>query len=271
MKNQKDLILDRDWDYLVILDACRYDIFEEVYDSYLEGNLVKVKSPASQTIDWLKESWSGFFDDLVYISSHPTVNSMGIERGGFKAKDHFHKIEDVWDYGWNEELGVVPPREVTRSALNKSERGKDFVVHYMQPHLPYLSLLEDCSNEEISDRTELTAAGVPKPDSRVERVVGRIIVNLGGRELLWSLKRVFNLRSPPGTMEMAWRNEGVLHHYKENLKRVLNSVSHFREKVEGDIAVTSDHGEMLGENGKYGHEANSDHPVLREVPWLRVD
>jgi len=33
--------------------------------------------------------------------------------------------------------------------------------------------------------------------------------------------------------------------------------------------VTSDHGELLGEDGLYAH-SRINHPELREVPWLVV-
>lgn len=44
--------LDRSWDYLIILDACRFDVFEEVYDDFLEGRLRKVESVGSSTPEW---------------------------------------------------------------------------------------------------------------------------------------------------------------------------------------------------------------------------
>jgi hypothetical protein len=32
--------------------------------------------------------------------------------------------------------------------------------------------------------------------------------------------------------------------------------------------VTSDHGELLGENGNYGHFG--EHPILHSVPWFEI-
>ena len=39
MKTQE--VTKEDWDYLIILDACRYDDFEELHSKYLEGELEK--------------------------------------------------------------------------------------------------------------------------------------------------------------------------------------------------------------------------------------
>ena len=34
-------IVKEKWDYLIILDACRYDYFQDVYKKYLQGELFK--------------------------------------------------------------------------------------------------------------------------------------------------------------------------------------------------------------------------------------
>jgi len=41
--------------------------------------------------------------------------------------------------------------------------------------------------------------------------------------------------------------------------------------LEGEIIVTADHGELLGENGEWGHPIGSEKPALRGVPWLEVN
>ena len=54
---------------------------------------------------------------LYYISGNPYINSkVGIK--GFNARRHFYKVIDVWDFGWNEELGTVPPENVNKTALS---------------------------------------------------------------------------------------------------------------------------------------------------------
>jgi hypothetical protein len=40
---------EREWDYLLVLDAARYDVFADVYEDYFEGELRKFDSGASAT------------------------------------------------------------------------------------------------------------------------------------------------------------------------------------------------------------------------------
>jgi hypothetical protein len=61
--------------------------------------------------------------------------------------------------------------------------------------------------------------------------------------------------------------ESVWKGYRENLAYVLDSVGTLRRNVAGPrLAVTSDHGNAIGEFGIYGH---GDYPIpaLRRVPW----
>jgi glucan phosphoethanolaminetransferase (alkaline phosphatase superfamily) len=43
------------------------------------------------------------------------------------------------------------------------------------------------------------------------------------------------------------------------------------ETVSGNILVTADHGEYLGEHGKYGHGLVPRYPPITEVPWLIIE
>jgi len=63
---------------------------------------------------------------------------------------------------------------------------------------------------------------------------------------------------------------GLRKAYRENLEIVLRYVAVLCYELSGTIVITSDHGELLGENGKYGHKCGSKDPLLLEVPWFRV-
>jgi len=52
-------VMEEDWDYLIILDACRYDFFSWMYSKYFEGKLIKAKSVGSCTVEWLIKSFRG--------------------------------------------------------------------------------------------------------------------------------------------------------------------------------------------------------------------
>lgn len=62
--------------------------------------------------------------------------------------------------------------------------------------------------------------------------------------------------------------DGVRKAYEENLEIVLNHVAQLLREFRGKIVITSDHGELLGENGLYGHPWGMRHPALIEIPWL---
>lgn len=55
--------------------------------------------------------------------------------------------------------------------------------------------------------------------------------------------------------------------YEKNLEQVLEHVEELSNILEGKTVVTADHGDLLGENGLYGHPGNSNLKVLRKVPW----
>lgn len=60
--------------------------------------------------------------------------------------------------------------------------------------------------------------------------------------------------------------------YKSNLCLALEEVDKLIQRLpDNDIVISSDHGELLGENGDFGHpNALSGHKDLRTVPWLEV-
>ena len=55
--------------------------------------------------------------------------------------------------------------------------------------------------------------------------------------------------------------------YRKNLEYVMDSVEKLGENLEGRTVVTSDHGNLIGEKGRYGHPGKKEHKALREVPW----
>lgn len=84
-------IWNEDWQYLIILDACRYDFFAKVYRDcqILKSNtLEKVTSVGSATIEWFKKTFisNPLLDKtkprnfIVYISANPFINSRKYSR-----------------------------------------------------------------------------------------------------------------------------------------------------------------------------------------------
>jgi hypothetical protein len=229
-------VIDEEWDFLIILDACRFDVFREI--SSLEGKLEKRISKGSSTAEWLKRNFPRYYEDIVYISANPYIST--IEFQGFCGSEHFSKVESVWDYGWDEATGTVHPQEVVKAALsNISNFGrKRIIIHFMQPHAPYIGETKITRKEiKIDDDT-------PK-----EETIQKI----------WQGVRKGHISKTK--LKQA---------YIDNLKLVLNEVQSLIEKLIGKIIITSDHGECFGEWFVLGHPGGTYIKELIEVPWLII-
>jgi len=266
-------IMNQDWDYLIILDACRYDYFEKVYRSYLShGTLKKVRSPASNTMEWCKKVFREKHDDVIYISANPSINSK-VPVGGFDPKKHFHKIVDVWDWGWDKRLGTVHPKTMNLAVMRSKERypKRRLIIHHIQPHSPYLifGYQRDPAANRKTTSIKTLVESVPR---QIRKSVGKMSDEILGRRITWKLRGPLEL-PPVGPRDLAFRfgDEKLRQAYEENLKIVLSYVAQLLEKLSGKIVVTADHGELLGEEGVYGHPVGHHVRPLMEVPWFEVE
>jgi len=128
-------VLDEDWDNLIILDACRYDIFEEHND--INGDLQHRQSLGSGTKEFLKANFQPqTINDVVYVTGNPQLF-----RHSEEINTTFYDTIHVWrDDSWDDELGTVLPATMTEYAMRAADRypNKALIVHYLQPHLPFL-------------------------------------------------------------------------------------------------------------------------------------
>lgn len=129
-------IMEEDWDNLIMLDACRFDFFQEVND--IKGELEKKKSMGSSTTNWIRRNFKEKYPDTVYVSGNPHIGKEFLEK--FIGFNPFYKIFEVWDKGWNEELETVPPKEINKNASIAKDfyPDKRLIIHYQQPHFPSL-------------------------------------------------------------------------------------------------------------------------------------
>lgn len=122
-------VAQENWDNLVVLDACRYDVLKEVMGKNIDYRI----SRGSTTVEWIKENFAGTkFNDIVYVTANPWVSMV--------ARNLFYKLIPVWKDGWDEDLWTVHPKTTTEYAKEAAERYPDkrLIVHYMQPHAPYI-------------------------------------------------------------------------------------------------------------------------------------
>jgi len=226
-------ILEEQWDYLIILDACRYDIFKKV--NKIPGCLSKRISAGTHTVEWSKNVFSGNLDDIVYVSANPQVSNIKLKKTIGSANAFFH-LENVWDWGWDDQLSTVHPLQVNEavSKLRIRYPGKRMIIHYIQPHSPYIGE-PNLQHREVNEKIPL---------------------------FRWWQNQI---KSGELTTEQFKKA------YTGNLELVLKYVDELIRELEGRIIITSDHGEAFGELGIYAHPPMMNMKVLLEVPWLIVE
>jgi hypothetical protein len=281
MKDQQ--FLESDWDYCLILDACRYDVFSEVYDEYVDGTLEKRKSNGSSTPEWAFRTLDGDLD-IAYFSSNPFINSLGIPLNELKwgascdyewsADDNLAEVVDVWKEGWDDDLGTVPPDSMAQSFYDHQdivEQCDRTVLHYMQPHAPFLGRGEGGKLTTI--REGIKKQGESDDDGSVLSAVGdkvrpKIESVLEGSSL--AMKAGLMLELDKTQILSDGTRETAMEYHEENLRIALESIVDLLDDLDGDVVITSDHGEAFGEQGVWEHHIETHIPPLVEVPWLDV-
>lgn len=231
-------IMDQEWNYLIVLDACRHDLFKEVVDE----NTDFVISGGSGTSDWLEWNFNGEFMDVIYIAGNPHLSSTYLRKlFGFNP---FYKVIEVWDFGWDSTFKTVPPEEVTLAALEtlKKYPDKRMIIHYNQPHRPFLS---DSDLLRLDDGTWSKSCGRPMGSKK--------------KTTIWHAARLGEV-----PIEKVWKG------YKENLKLVMDEVKRLVDELYGKVVITSDHGNHLGEYMVFAHMSGLRTEELVKVPWLVV-
>jgi hypothetical protein len=227
-------VYDRDWDLLVVLDACRPDVLATYEDEYAfldDGGATY--SVGSYSRSWMRRTFSRRnareVADTVYVTGNPFSGTV------LDAEDFAH-LDEVWRDEWNETEGTVLPDPVTNRAIRRYRQyGPDrLVVHYMQPHHPFLT----------DDSTGFTAESFPDPREADP-----------WDQVRWGKRTLAN----------------VVEAYRENLPQCLDSIATLLSSVDADrVAITADHANALGERGLYGHPAYGAIDAVRRVPWYET-
>lgn len=232
-----ECVMDRDWDTLVILDACRYDYFAD--HNWLPGDLESVVADGKKSWEFMQNNFAGGeYHDTVYITANPFVDRL--DDGTFYHVDY---LADEW----NDEIGTIFPEDVRAAAVeaNRKHPNKRLIVHFMQPHRPYLGE----TAEELRGRVDLKGYR-----------------NEGEGVQIWGAAKQKDVTV-----------EEVRRAYGESLDIVLAEVEELLDELDGKTVVTADHGEMLGERvfpfttRVWGHSEGFNTRLLRTVPWLTVE
>jgi len=119
-------VFEQDWDNLIVLDACRFDVFAAVADS-LPGTLERRTSQAATTPEFVRANFGGRdLHDTVYVTQNTWY---------LKLRDEIDAtVHDVTNPR-DEDPSVVTDRAL---AFDERYPDKRLVVHYLPPHHPYV-------------------------------------------------------------------------------------------------------------------------------------
>ncbi|MCU4719600.1 hypothetical protein [Halapricum hydrolyticum] len=233
--------MDRDWDNLIILDACRFDYFAE--HNTMDGELHRIVSQGSHSREFIEATFSGeAFHDTILVTANPFVEDID--------DDVFFRVcyADVLDH-WDESLRTVPPSAIVDLTveMHKQYPDKRIISHFMQPHAPYIGP----TGIKLSEQNQFGVFNPNKdeldvPDAGISRAVREGYVD-------------------PDELRQA---------YAENVEIAIEHAEQLVQRLDGRSVITADHGEALGERGvflkHYGHSPHLYVPELRTVPWFVV-
>lgn len=232
--------VESDWDNLLILDGCRYDLFDEVCEC--DGQLFRRVSGASESSEFIERQFlNRELHDIVYITANPY--SYIIPDGVF------HAVISLLETAWDEDLGTVRPDEAAEVAREVSNKfpNKRYIVHFMQPHFPFIG----------ETGLKFSQGKITSTDQETDDQTPQIWKQLQYRESGVDPDTVWNA-------------------YRENLELVLPVAIELAEYLGGKSVLTSDHGNLIGDRmwpvplRGYGHPRGLYLSKLVEVPWFET-
>ncbi len=189
-----EYVWDRDWDVLLILDACRTDLMLEVADDYdyIDG-VGEFTTAASSTTGWTEANFDDRFETEMATTGYVTGNPNSVNIGDHEFPDTcecgadvtpnsderhqsgrytcgscetvidgdrrhpFGEFVEAWRYNWDNDVGTIHPESVTSHAIEMiRETDLDrYIVHYNQPHQPFV-------DDDLGEQTRIAAEGAEK-------------------------------------------------------------------------------------------------------------
>ncbi len=256
-------IYESEWDALIILDALRTDALKSVADEYdFIGEIDEVTSVGSTSKEWLlktfTEEHAGDIEETMYVTGNGFVHWLEdesvdyldfsatskstIERfdvlNGLLQRDvvsasTFGHIEKLWPLSESNPVAPTPLADaVTDHAIvhGRNLEMDRLVVHYMQPHAPYLPAALERGHATEMEMSPFRA----------------LIDEDASEEEIWRLY-LDNVRYVLDSVD--------------NLLKNLDA---------DKVVITADHGELFGEWFMYGHAVGFPHPKLKQVPWVET-
>jgi len=202
-----------------------------------DGELLSRISFGSTSEEFLDQNFGErTFHDTVYVNANVYFSKFGLDQD-----ETFHAAIDLLD-DWDEELEIAHPETVTEAAKSAHEQypNKRVIVHYMQPHLPFIGE----RGLEIRERLGIRNGWIPFRQGDISVTVGE----------LW---------------------EG----YNENLEIAFDYVDDLLSEIDGRVVLSADHGNMVDERqcplptkrmSMFGHPWEVYTEELVKVPWFVI-
>jgi len=210
----------------IILDACRFDAFQEVISKYdIHSSKLKCKYSYGRCT---KE----FYDN---IPENKNLNIITANPYPYFVRFKFNKVIITSD--------VIPSHNIKE--YKKINPKNPTILHLIPPHVPWMG-----EKGKIAYKTFMEKHGY-KDGLHMK----------GPKRHFGPMSIEYKLFSYYGR-EKAWR------YYTENLDFGLKAIFDNLDKLPDNFIITSDHGNLFGEHGKWGHPNTIECSELRMVPWM---
>jgi hypothetical protein len=196
------------------------------------GDVGELRSVGGHSREWMEHTFTEEYADEVAETLYVNANTASDR---VLDPDDFLHLDEVWRDGWDDEHRTILAETVTDRtiSLHRDLDPERTIVHYMQPHTPFIPF------PEVGSR-QVTGPGI-------EGEYGKHVPELAeeySREELWEF-------------------------HMENLRYVLDSVAVLLSNVDAErVVLSSDHGQALGEEGVWGHPRGAFVDTVRKVPWV---
>lgn len=286
-------VWEREWDVCCVLDGCRLDLMRDVaatgHATLPDPEAVdSLWSVGSQSAEWMDRTFAPRYRDemarTAYVTGNP-FSSQSCEHIVITSDDvlplsdeDFGVFHEAWREEWvDDDISTIPPDPLTDAAIaiwqNREELGVDRVlVHYMQPHAPFRSQpgwffgsadiehwgqFTDGDDDEDVDLADLEPA-----EREALEALAEAEAESDGDETDSMNDPWMRMRDGDLSFDAVWAA------YRDNLEWALDDLGRLLENCDGTVAMTSDHGNAIGEFGVWSHPPGTPVPALRRVPWV---
>lgn len=244
-------VFDENWDNLIILDACRYDVFSKQVD--FDGDLDYRISRGSASKEFVRGNFQESNQyDVVYCSNNGWYQHLLKETN--EVNSEVYRFEFIEGREFRRDSGHARDecQKLSTRALNLYEEHphKRMIIHYMLPHSPYVD----------KEGNVILQVNQHAPEEEKKHP-----------------NTVFELFHKDSDDENYFTKDELIQAYESSLRFILNHISDLVDELNGLTVISADHGELLGERLYpfpfigYGHPEGVYMDELVKVPWFECD